>query len=72
MGKKVMVLGHHEIPGGWSQTFTLNGFHISPGVHYIGELHEEGWQRRVTEGPGVSKDISKPKAPTVISMPWMS
>ncbi len=56
-GKKVLVLEQHEIPGGWSQTFTLNGYRFSPGVHYIGELHEGGWLRGVYEGLGVSQDM---------------
>lgn len=57
-GKKVLVLEQHEIPGGWSQTFTLNGYRFSPGVHYIGELHPGGWLRGVYEGLGVSRDLT--------------
>ncbi len=56
-GKKVLVLEQHEIPGGWSQTFTLNGYRFSPGVHYIGELGAGGWLRQVYEGLGVSRDM---------------
>ena len=56
-GKKVLVLEQHEIPGGWSQTFTLNGYRFSPGVHYIGELDEGDWLRAVYEGLGVSRDL---------------
>ncbi len=56
-GKKVLVLEQHEIPGGWSQTFTLNGYRFSPGVHYIGELGEGDWLRAVYEGLGVSRDL---------------
>ena len=56
-GKKVLVLEQHEIPGGWSQTFTLNGYRFSPGVHYIGELDEGQWLRKVYEGLGVSRDL---------------
>jgi phytoene dehydrogenase-like protein len=56
-GKSVLVLEQHEIPGGWSQTFTLNGYRFSPGVHYIGELGEGGWLRKVYEGLGVSQDL---------------
>jgi len=56
-GKKVLVLEQHEIPGGWSQTFTLDGYRFSPGVHYIGELDEGGWLRSVYEGLGVSRDL---------------
>ncbi len=56
-GKKVLLLEQHEIPGGWSQTFTLNGYRFSPGVHYIGELDEGQWLRKVYEGLGVSRDL---------------
>ncbi len=56
-GLKVLVLEQHEIPGGWSQTFTLQGYRFSPGVHYIGDLHPEGWLRSVYEGLGVSRDL---------------
>ena len=56
-GKRTLVLEQHEIPGGWSQTFTLNGYRFSPGVHYIGELDEGGWLRSVYEGLGVSRDL---------------
>ncbi|RUA18111.1 MAG: NAD(P)/FAD-dependent oxidoreductase [Clostridia bacterium] len=57
-GRKVLVLEQHEIPGGWSQTFTLDGYRFSPGVHYIGELHPGGWLRGVYEGLGVSRDLT--------------
>ena len=56
-GKKVLVLERHEIPGGWSQTFTMNGYRFSPGVHYIGELGPGEWLRSVYEGLAVSRDL---------------
>lgn len=37
-GKKVLVLEQHDRPGGWTHSFTLNGYRFSPGVHYIGDL----------------------------------
>ena len=41
-GKKVLVLEQHDRPGGWTHSFTLSGYRFSPGVHYIGDLHEGG------------------------------
>jgi len=56
-GKKVLVCEQHEAPGGWTQSFTLNGYRFSPGVHYIGELGPGGMMRRIYEGLGVSQDM---------------
>jgi len=57
-GQKVLVCEQHEIPGGWTQSFTLQGYRFSPGVHYVGELHEGGSLRRIYEGLGVSQDLA--------------
>ena len=57
-GKKVLVLEQHDRPGGWTHSFTLNGYRFSPGVHYIGDLHEGGGLRRIYEGLGVSQDLA--------------
>jgi len=57
-GKKVLVLEQHDRPGGWTHSFTLNGYRFSPGVHYIGDLHEGGGLRRIYDGLGVSQDLS--------------
>ena len=56
-GKKVLVCEQHEIPGGWTQSFTLNGYRFSPGVHYIGGLQPGGRMRSVYEGLGISEDL---------------
>ncbi|MBI5497418.1 MAG: NAD(P)/FAD-dependent oxidoreductase [Deltaproteobacteria bacterium] len=56
-GKKVLVLEQHEVPGGWTHSFTLGGYRFSPGVHYIGELQEGGRMRAIYEGLGVSGDL---------------
>ena len=45
-GKKVLVLEQHDRPGGWTHSFTLNGYRFSPGVHYIGDLQDGGGLRR--------------------------
>jgi len=57
-GKKVLVCEQHEVPGGWTHSFTLQGYRFSPGVHYIGGLHESGSLRRIYEGLGVSQDLA--------------
>ena len=57
-GKKVLVLEQHDRPGGWTHSFTLNGYRFSPGVHYIGNLDEGGNLRRIYEGLGVSQDLT--------------
>ncbi len=57
-GKKVLVLEQHDRPGGWTHSFTLNGYRFSPGVHYIGSLDEGGGLRRIYDGLGVSQDLT--------------
>ncbi|MFZ5881677.1 MAG: phytoene desaturase family protein [Chloroflexota bacterium] len=57
-GKKVLVLEQHDQPGGWTHSFTLNGYRFSPGVHYIGDLHEGGGLRRIYDGLDVSQDLA--------------
>ena len=57
-GKKVLVLEQHDRPGGWTHSFTLNGYRFSPGVHYIGSLNEGGGLRRIYDGLGVSQDLT--------------
>jgi len=57
-GKKVLVLEQHDRPGGWTHSFTLEGYRFSPGVHYIGDLQEGGGLRRIYDGLGVSGDLT--------------
>ena len=57
-GKEVLVLEQHDRPGGWTHSFTLNGYRFSPGVHYIGDLQEGGGLRRIYDGLGVSQDLT--------------
>ncbi|MCE7906712.1 MAG: FAD-dependent oxidoreductase, partial [Anaerolineae bacterium CFX3] len=57
-GKKVLVLEQHDRPGGWTHSFTLNGYRFSPGVHYIGDLQEGGGLRRIYDGLDVSQDLA--------------
>ena len=56
-GKNVLVCEQHEVPGGWTHSFTIGGHRFSPGVHYIGGLNEGGQMRRVYEGLGVSGEL---------------
>lgn len=56
-GKKVLVCEQHDVPGGWTHSFTLNGYRFSPGVHYIGDLQPGGFLRNVYKGLGVSQDL---------------
>ena len=56
-GKKVLVLEQHEVAGGWTHSFTLEGYRFSPGVHYIGGLQPGGNMRAIYEGLGISQDI---------------
>src|SRR5512135_3286477 len=57
-GQKVLVLEQHDRPGGWTHSFTLDGYRFSPGVHYIGDLHAGGHLRNIYEGLGVSQDLT--------------
>ena len=57
IGQRVLVLEQHYLPGGWCHSFALDGFQFSPGVHYIGQLHDRGRLRRIYEGLGVANDL---------------
>ena len=57
-GLSVLVCEQHEVPGGWTHSFTLGGYRFSPGVHYIGSLGEGESLRRIYEGLGVSGDMA--------------
>lgn len=56
-GQRVLVLEQHSLPGGWTHSFTLEGYRFSPGVHYLGTLQEGGQLRRLYEGLGVAGDL---------------
>ncbi|MBT4843218.1 MAG: NAD(P)/FAD-dependent oxidoreductase, partial [Anaerolineae bacterium] len=57
-GQKVLVCEQHGKPGGWTHSFTLNGYRFSPGVHYIGGIGEGGSLERTYRGLGVSADLA--------------
>ncbi len=56
-GQRVLVLEQHYLPGGWCQSFSLEGYRFSPGVHYLGGLGAGGPLRRLYEGLGLSEDL---------------
>jgi all-trans-retinol 13,14-reductase len=56
-GQRVLVLEQHYLPGGWTHSFTLEGYRFSPGVHYIGDLGPGGGMRRLVEGLGLSEHL---------------
>lgn len=57
-GKNVMVVEQHDVPGGWSHSFYLDGHRFSPGVHYIGLLDEGGSTSQLYEGLGIGNDLT--------------
>lgn len=56
-GQQVLVLEQHYLPGGFCQSFSLEGHRFSPGVHYLGELGPGGALRRLYEGLGLGDDL---------------
>src|SRR5207248_7252018 len=56
-GQRVLVLEQHYLPGGWTQSFCIQGYRFSPGVHYIGGLEAGGGVRRFFEGLEVSDEL---------------
>ncbi|MCK5784905.1 MAG: NAD(P)-binding protein, partial [Desulfobacterales bacterium] len=56
-GQKVLVCEQHEVAGGWTHSFTLNGYRFSPGVHYIGGIQAGGSLNRIYRGLGVSNHL---------------
>jgi phytoene dehydrogenase-like protein len=56
-GQRVCVFEQHTLPGGYSQSFSLEGFSFSPGIHYIGQLGPGGRLRRIYEGLGIASSL---------------
>jgi phytoene dehydrogenase-like protein len=56
-GRRVVVFEQHDLPGGYSQSFSIDGFSFSPGIHYIGQLGPGGGLRRIYEGLGIANDL---------------
>jgi all-trans-retinol 13,14-reductase len=56
-GQKVLIVEQHKLPGGWCQSFKLNGYRFSPGLHYIGGLNEGGSLYKLYKGLGLANDL---------------
>lgn len=56
-GQRVLVLEQHYLPGGFCQSFSMDGYRFSPGVHYVGGLGPGGALRRLYEGLGLGEDL---------------
>lgn len=56
-GQKVLLLEQHDVPGGWSHSFTLKGQRFSPGVHYVGFIGEGESTNELLCSLGVANDI---------------
>lgn len=56
-GHGVLVLEQHYLPGGWTHSFTLEGYTFSPGVHYLGELEAGAGLRELFEGLGLGPHL---------------
>jgi all-trans-retinol 13,14-reductase len=47
MGRRVLVVEQHVIPGGFTQTFTRPGYKWDVGVHLVGEMTERSYLGRL-------------------------
>ncbi len=47
LGQRVLVLEHHYVPGGFTQTFTRKGWTWDVGVHAVGEVDERAMLGKV-------------------------
>ena len=54
LGKRVLVLEQHYVPGGFTHTFTRKGYRWDVGVHAVGEVSDRSLPgrilQRLTEG----------------------
>jgi phytoene dehydrogenase-like protein len=57
-GLRVLVLEQHYLPGGWTHSFSLEGYRFSPGVHYLGDLLAGQSMRRLFEGLGMGERLA--------------
>ncbi|XP_066485196.1 all-trans-retinol 13,14-reductase [Tiliqua scincoides] len=48
-GKRVLVLEQHGKAGGCCHTFQKKGFEFDVGIHYLGEMHENGMLRMIMD-----------------------
>ena len=57
-GLRVIVLEQHYLPGGWTHSFTLDGYSFSPGVHYIGDMGDGGGLAGILQGLGLGRHLA--------------
>ncbi len=57
-GQSVIMFEQHYVPGGWAHSFLREGYKFSPGVHFVGHLHEGGKGRALYEGLGIANDMA--------------
>jgi all-trans-retinol 13,14-reductase len=50
LGKRVLVLEQHYVPGGFTHTFRRKGYLWDVGVHAVGEMSEKAMAGRVLKG----------------------
>ncbi|XP_061445880.1 all-trans-retinol 13,14-reductase-like isoform X3 [Rhineura floridana] len=48
-GKRVLVLEQHSKAGGCCHTFQKKGFEFDVGIHYVGQMHENGMMRVIMD-----------------------
>ncbi len=56
-GQKVLIIEQHKLPGGWCQSFYIEGYRFSPGVHYVGGLDKGGPLYDLYKGLGIANDM---------------
>jgi all-trans-retinol 13,14-reductase len=49
LGKRVLILEGHNIPGGFTQTFKRPGYRWDVGVHIVGEMTERSYPGRLLQ-----------------------
>ncbi|XP_023125856.1 all-trans-retinol 13,14-reductase-like [Amphiprion ocellaris] len=72
-GKKVVVLEQHDQAGGCTHTFENKGFEFDVGIHYLGQLHENGMLKialdQITEGQLIFTKLEKHFDTLVLGQP---
>jgi len=46
-GKKVLVLEQHYTAGGFTHTYDREGYEWDPGVHYVGKMGHDSFEKRI-------------------------
>ena len=56
-GVKVLVLEKHYVPGGYTSSFSKNGYYFDVGAHYLGSCRETGHVGRIIDEHNLKEDI---------------